>query len=597
MKTKIFSTFAATALMMLGTACHEPEKLESNGDSRGILSMTAWMVSDDDSSENSFNAEIDYDNHTITVVFPLNYPRPSDNLFDEAWMGNVRLRASLATNATIEPGLTTMDLRKTNYITVTNAQMVKTQYAVKGEIRPSSECELLEIELADGIAGIVDNVNHRVYLTTAETLDPQTATYDVSYHATVEPDIAVEPFDFEAEEATITVVAQNGVDKQEYTFVKGIPDLLPYGIREGSHKLLWTKKWNEVGYTALATGDANQQTGIGVTEKYIVLNQRGVMQATLLNAKDGSIVPDKVFDMSGVIPAGENDNMTSDQAGNIIVVHKDGKNGTDLFKLWIFKGLDDPGTQVYKGYVYGAGTRISVYGDVTKDAVIVTALSGTSLSGYRWWIKDGVFNPKGEQFNLQGNIYGGDYGVSDYDIAPTSATDPGADYFAVFYGLVNAKRGPALYSGNNSVKAIGLPNTKKRAQADGGLNDAGNWIMNACDYVEFNNSKYFIHNSVNTFTWGENDMIFLLDVTSGDLEKEAVDMWFDGRGEDGLTHKGGLNINFNYGATANGYPGKGLAGTNNDVRLWVSKNGCFMYGYFLFANGSIGRFRVDCIQY
>ncbi|MDE7386529.1 MAG: DUF5018 domain-containing protein [Muribaculaceae bacterium] len=574
MKTKILSILTAAGMTLLFQGCHDPEVVSSNGDERGILALTAQIVGDD-SSANNFQGVIDYENHTILVRFTETYPVESDSPMDPELIKNVRLTAALATNATIEPALTTMDLSKTNYITVTNAQGVKTRYSVTGEILPYWESTMTDMTLESGLSCIIDHeLNVITILTAEEDLEPQTATFEFSPHATVVPDISVEPFDFDAEGAYITVYAQNGVDKTVYTFAKGEPNKIQFGFREGSQTVLWTKTWKQAGYTI-----QDAQTGFGVTNNYLILNEKGNMQAIVLDAKKGTDTG-KRLDMS-IIPNGMNHNMTSDNAGNIIVNSKFNDKEA-MFKLWVFKGLDDPGTLLIDQSVYGAGERVSVYGDITKDAVIVTTLNGTSLQACRWFVKDGVLG-KSEVFTLSG-IASTPWGHAD--IAPTSATDPTADYFSVFYATVNGKRGPVMYNGaTNAPKVIGLPNTKKReSESDGGQADAGNWIMNACDYVEFNKNMYFFHNSVNTFPWGENDMLFFLDVTSGDdMTKECINMFWNG-----------LNLNHQVGAMNAGFTG--VAGNGNDVRLWVDESGFFMYGYFLFTNGYIGCFRVDCID-
>lgn len=590
MKTKILSAISALALMVTSlTGCHDPEKFVSNGDPQGILKLTAFMVGDE-LTENSFDAEIDHDNGKIVIVFPYNYPRATDNLMTMDMLKNVRLTASLSSNTTIEPALTTVDLNKTNVITVKNPQGVRKQYTITADIRYNNECELDEIELANGVTGIVDQATGVVTLITPDEIEPQTATYVVSYHATVSPDITTEPFDFEAEGAKITVTAQNGVDSREYTFTKGEPKLLPFGFREGSEVLRWVKRWDEAGYK-----NKDDQTGFAVTEKYIVLNEPGVMQAVVLKASDGSDTGMRL-DM-GIIPTGLNFNMTSDAAGHIIVNSKFTAANPQV-RIWVFNDINDKGRELLNQSVYGGGDRLSVYGDITKDAQIITPLNGTAIQACRWFIKDGKFvtTDKG-QIKSEVITFGGITGNSPWanvDFAPTSATDSSADIFGAFYATVNGTRGPAVfsYSGTSfTPKAVGKPNTKKRTQADGGVNDAGNWVMNACDYVEFNNSQYFVHNSVNTFTWGGNDFIYLLDVSSGDLSKElfpvsenhgAVKFLTDG--EDGK-----------YGAMAAGNS-PGLSANFNDVRLYVSQNKCYMYCYFLFAKGYIGCFRVDCLK-
>ncbi|MDE6085449.1 MAG: DUF5018 domain-containing protein, partial [Muribaculaceae bacterium] len=315
MKTKILSAISALALMVTSlSGCHDPEKFVSNGDPKGILKLTASMVGDE-LTENSFEAEIDHDKGTIVIVFPYNYPRATDDLMTMDMLKNVRLTASLSSNSTIEPALTTIDLNKTNVITVKNPQGIKKQYTITADIRYNNECELDEIELANGVAGIVDQATGVITLITPDDIEPQTATCVTSFHATVSPDIANEPFDFEAEGAKITITAQNGIDSREYTFTKGDPKLLPFGIREGSEVLRWVKRWDEVGYV-----NKDDHTGIAVSEKYIILNEPGVMQAVVLKASDGTDTGMRL-DM-GIIPTGLNYNMTSDAAGHIIVNSK-----------------------------------------------------------------------------------------------------------------------------------------------------------------------------------------------------------------------------------------------------------------------------------
>lgn len=580
MKTNIISIISAMVMIILIQSCHDPKTMVSNGDQRGILSMTAKFVNDE-SSENSFPADIDYESRTIKIRFPMYYPRASFDELQSDALKNVRVTASLSNNSVIEPALTTLDLTKNNYITVSNPQGVKTRYSVSGEIVELWDCQLEEIELSDGTAGIVDNTNHVVTLLATDYLEAQTATVRMSPHATISPDIETVPFDFNDEDAVLTVTAQNGVDKTEYTIVKGEPKKIPFGFREGSEELRWVKRWNEVGYTKL-----DAQTGFAVTDRYLVLNEKGTMQAVVLKASDGSDTG-KRLDMS-IIPNGMNHNMTSDNAGHILVNSRYG-DPENTFKIWLFKDIDDKGELFINVSAWGASERISVYGDVTKDAVIYAPLSGSSIQVVRWFIKNGVVGPS-EIITLSG--VGG--GVNNVDIAPTSATDPNADFYAVFYATANGKRGPVLYNGaNKTISGVGKTNTKKRNESDGGLTDAGNWIMNACDYVEFNKSKYFMHNSVNTFTWGRNDYIYLLDVSVGDFSKElfmtnehngAVSLLVDVSTEDSL-----------YGAMAAGNVGKAV--NCNDARLWVSDTGFYMYGYFLFTNGYIGCIRVDCIKY
>ncbi len=595
MKTKVLSIISAMAMTLLFQGCHEPEVLVSTGDPKGLLALTA-KIPGDDSSDNNFHSEIDYDNHSIVVVFPKNYPLASDDLLPEETLRNIRITAALSNNTVIEPAFSTVDLTKTSYITVKNPQGVRTQYSLRGEIRDYWECDLHEITLADGTEGIVDEINHTILIVSTESdLEPMTASFSVSPHAKVVPDIANEPFDFDAEGAKIKVVAQDGKNFTEYSLNKGIPSKLPYGIDRNAAKLMWVKKLSEYGLKTIPGADASGvHNGIAVTDKYIVVNEMGTMSAMVLNAKTGEDTGMRL-DMS-IIPNGRNTYMTSDDAGHIIVSGRY-LAGTDIMRVWIFDDIHDKGRELFTANVYGAGTKISIVGDITKDAIMLSPYDGNAIV-YQWIITNGEINSsmstgKLRQKNLVGTTSSGQWGIA---ATPTSATNPDADFFAIYTVKTNNNYGPVLFDGaNNTAKAQGYPNTIK-SDAE----DAGNWSMNACDYAEFNNSKYFAYNSVHAQTFGsQNDLVFLMDVTGGDLKTHAV--YFGGVGEyinDGCKNDGDplpyLDINSKYGAQAAGFVGRG--GNSNDMRLWLDKNGFYMYLYFMFENGSIGCVRIDCIS-
>lgn len=590
------------AMVILLQGCHDPKVVVSSGDPKGLLKLTA-RIPGDDSADNGFDSEIDYDAKSIVVVFPKNYPIASDDLLPEEKLKNIRLTASLSSNTVIEPALTTMDLTKTNYITVKNPQGVRTQYSIRGEIRDYWKCDLKEITLADGTDGIVvDEVNNVIMLVTPDAtvgIPAQTAKVTLSPHATIIPDVVNEPFDFDADDAKVTVVAQNGVDKKEYTFVKGLPEKLPYGIDSSSARLMWVKKLSDLGIAPDVNGTHN---GIGVTDDYVIINVEGDMKAVVLNAKTGEDTGRRL-DMN-IIPNGYNHSMTSDEAGNIIV---NSNHNQKMFTVWMFNDIDDKGQKIYEASVYGGGNRLSIMGDVTKQAVALGSMNGSSVSVFRWEVSPGT-NSKGEanyfknfmQIDLQGLSA---TPWTSCDFAPTSITDPNADIFSAFSGTskVNGSYGPACFSISNkkgTAKNVGYPNTYKDDPED-----ASNWNINACDYKVFNNSKYFLYNSVNAQGYGSNDLLFLMDVTGGQLTEHAVYFGSGGKFVNPGTKPDDpanntplpyIDINHNYGATAAN--NRGVAGPSNDVRLWVDRNGYYMYAYFMYANGYVGCVRVDCIK-
>ena len=101
MKNKIISIIQALVLLWGVTSCHSPEELGSDIQREGINSITASFPNDD-SSENSFKGEIDYTNHSITFIFPYNYPKLSDNVLPTSALKRVRLSASLANNVSMQ---------------------------------------------------------------------------------------------------------------------------------------------------------------------------------------------------------------------------------------------------------------------------------------------------------------------------------------------------------------------------------------------------------------------------------------------------------------------------------------------------------------
>ena len=83
MKTKILTLACNLLLIFTWVGCQEPEEFHPNIERNGITNLTARFI-DDDRDENNFTSEIDYQNKVITVVFPYNYPRLSDNVLDKS---------------------------------------------------------------------------------------------------------------------------------------------------------------------------------------------------------------------------------------------------------------------------------------------------------------------------------------------------------------------------------------------------------------------------------------------------------------------------------------------------------------------------------
>ena len=73
MKNRISLAAISIMSLVLLWHCQKPEMIESSRQGNAINSITASFPGDD-SMDNSFAGEIDYENHLITIVFPYNYP-------------------------------------------------------------------------------------------------------------------------------------------------------------------------------------------------------------------------------------------------------------------------------------------------------------------------------------------------------------------------------------------------------------------------------------------------------------------------------------------------------------------------------------------
>lgn len=567
MKTKLFSVLSGVVLLLSAGACHSPEEYSTplGRDGEGsIQSFKAYFPDEDMGKENEFLGEIDYDNHTINVVFPYNYPRLSDNVLQLEAISRVRVVANLLSTVTLKEPITFMDLTQANTITVVDPQGKEVPFTVTGEIRKSNECQILEFSLVESEAVGVVNQGTRIITLPVAELPVDKAVYKISHGATISPDPAAEAFDFGNPDAKITVTAQNGVDQTVYTFEQGDAPKIPNGFRPESAQLIWAKRMGDIGLN-----DANVQAGVAMVGDYVVVNETGTMSAPVLSVKTGEVVDH--MDLSG-IGEGNNYYMTADDAGHILVSNSSAANNNDLI-IWKFDGIhSDPEIFLKINSSGNVGFKVSATGDVTKKAVVTAPISGTGIQFCRWIINGDNVDYKLEtapNWTVQwGNV----------DVVWTKNSDPNADYFVNAYAEYGSNgRGLAWHTANGGSKGFCL-NTDK------GVADSGNWVVGGVDYINFNNCGYVMFSSANIWTWGTNDRIKILDCSANNLTVNAVD-----------TDETGLNLNGNYGAKACG--NVGVHGNANSVAMHQSADGYYLYMCFQFAKGYVGCIRTDCIKY
>lgn len=560
MKNRIFTILASLAVVLTLGGCQTPDDFTAVRDANALTSFTAKFVNDE-SDENVFKAEIDYVNHIINVVFPYNYPRTSNNVLTVDVLTKMRVEAVVENNVVIEPALLYMDLTKENVITVIDdLENTRTEYTVKAEIRKSAECLMTSFSIpAMDVTGVIAGKN--VSIVSIDDIGTQTAAVEISHGATMQPDPRTTALNWD-EPQTITVIAQNGTDKTEYQVVKSVPAKLPNGIRPGSGVLLWTKKLAEI------EGIVNPLfvTSIAATGKNLVIYEKGNPTAIVLNGTKG----EKVGTMDVSMLA--NATITSDDNGNLLLTshyhESSGKLDVHIYKA---SGVNDTFTKwtTYPGATsgfYRVGRHTSVNGDINGNAIISTFVAQyhPNPSFIYWQVNGGVINETPTLVKTPRNYEWPKFG----DVIFENTTLP-SNYFLATHAK-DAAGGKRYFFYQNGEDHSFL--------ATAPAETTSNSVMDAVDFMKFNNSDYLVYNFVNTFTYAvsPSDAVNLYDFTSrtfGDPIPTVPSGTYGSRK---------LQI-----TNTDGY---------SDVVLHASDNGYYMYVYFMFAGGYVGCVQYDCLD-
>ena len=552
MKNKILSIISVIAFLMGISA--SPEEFNPTVERNIINNLTASFP-DDDSDDNSFTSEIDYTNHVITVVFPYNYPKLSDNVLQLSDLKKMRVIADLDNNVYVYPTLLFMDMTKDNFITVKDQTGASTEYKVVAEIRKSNECAITKFNITSlGLSGIINESTKTISLISLESIGEVLADISISHGATISPDPRTVALNYDQDQK-ITVTAQNGTTKSTYTVKKEIPEKIAAGLRANSAKLIWAKKLTDIGISS-----SDMTTGIAVTNDYVVINERA-KNPIYLNAKNGEKAGTMNISFAGSLT---NFYTTSDKDGNILFTNLT-PNAGPAFTVWKASGVDQaPEKYIEFTTSLAMGRKLSVSGSLNNNAIITAPIYATSGQFARWQVENGVLKSQTPDIITAQGI--GAWGTNA-DVIYSDPTDLTSDYFTTFYA---EPRNLCWMDGKtNSIKNKGVALD-------------GNYVPNAVDHAVFNKVEYVASNLVNPWSWGTADNIYLFDLSSGSLGTQAIDF--------GST---GLGINGNYGSKILGNTNGNYCG---DVVLKVSDDGYYMYIYFMFCNGYVGCVQCDCID-
>ena len=560
---KHLSKYFAVALSALFMAsCQQPDfKVSEAEATKAINSITASFI-DDTSEENHFKSEIDYDNHVITIVFPYTYPANTKYNLTKDDLKKVKVVANLDDNCFIEPSILIMDLTQDNIITVINQKKERTDYIVRGEIRKSNACAVTAFKLVDeNLVGVVNESTKVISIIKDEAPAKQLAEVELSFGATITGTDPTKVACDYSKDVKFTVTAQDGKTTAEYTVKVQLPSTLEKGMRPGSGKILWNNKIVDT----YAPATPLMMTSMAVIKDYIVLNTRNEDMMVVnrkTGAKEGTI---KLPFKSSL----GNFKATGDSSDNILVTNLDSKE----IVVYRIKGINGTPTEYIRynvgGKSYGRG--ISVIGSLDKDAVItMPRYEDAGWYFLRWTVTGGVLNTEPELVTINSSVNAGGW-VYNCDVVATDPSNPKSDYFVNSYAKLTG--GTTASEDRGTIWIDGATNKDKCHSPY----TSSNWVRNALDYVKFNGVGYLIANSVNSFTWGADDMIYLYDL--GDANLDNI-VW---KSEAGI-----------YGSMSNITQANGNA--CSDVALRLSDNGYYMYAYFFFAGGQLVCVQFDCLD-
>ena len=560
---KHLSKYFAVALSALFMAsCQQPDfKVSEAEATKAINSITASFI-DDTSEENHFKSEIDYDNHVITIVFPYTYPANTKYNLTEDDLKKVKVVANLDDNCFIEPSILIMDLTQDNLITVINQKKERTDYIVRGEIRKSNACAVTAFKLVDEkLVGVINESTKVISIIKDEAPAKQLAEVELSFGASITGTDPTKVACDYSKDVKFTVTAQDGKTTAEYTVKVQLPSILEKGMRPGSGKILWNNKIVDT----YAPATPLMMTSMAVIKDYIVLNTRNEDMMVVnrkTGAKEGTI---KLPFKSSL----GNFKATGDSSDNILVTNLDSKE----IVVYRIKGINGTPTEYIRynvgGKSYGRG--ISVIGSLDKDAVItMPRFEDAGWYFLRWTVTGGVLNTEPELVTINSSVNAGGW-VYNCDVVATDPSNPKSDYFVNSYAKLTG--GTTASEDRGTIWIDGATNKDKCHSPY----TSSNWVRNALDYVKFNGVGYLIANSVNSFTWGADDMIYLYDL--GDANLDNI-VW---KSEAGI-----------YGSMSNITQANGNA--CSDVALRLSDNGYYMYAYFFFAGGQLVCVQFDCLD-
>jgi len=384
-----------------------------------------YITTDGKGGDRLFNGRYSANNDTVYFDIPWYFPPDFDKEVD---LTKLILRATIPADATMTPALGKLtDLTKPFEITVTAGNGNQSKYVIMtkkvGDVSiTSANIELTINGVTEQIEGVIQANEVLFYVLPGTDVSNATLGYAINKHS--KANINYGSSINLSQPVPFTVTGVDGVAKT-YSLRALEPVKLNYGV--GINRKLWIKTAAELGFTA------NNEVCLAVSGDNLVLTRRTTpAKFSVFNRFTGSYIKDMYNPFTAT-----NFQVLNDTADHIMACSWAPKNSK--FTLYRYTDVNDvapvkivewtnnnPNAITGDG---GVGRRVSVYGDLTKDAVIM-APAGQSSVIYKWRIVNGVALSQTPEVIVYKSTAGGSSTfLGYYAEAQPIGTGANADYF------------------------------------------------------------------------------------------------------------------------------------------------------------------------